>query len=70
MTKSVPFKIVDCSKLLPSRHLFIWEIEKNFLPSLDALQTHKILAINHGAITEKDWVRVSKIVMYEIVKTY
>ena len=29
-----------------------WEIEKSFLSSLDAPQTHKILAINHGANTE------------------
>lgn len=30
-----------------------WEIEKSFLSSLDAPQTHKILPINHGANTEK-----------------
>ena len=29
-----------------------WEIEKSFLSSLDAPQTHKILPINHGANTE------------------
>ena len=42
-----------------------WKKEKSFLPSLDAPQTHKILSINQSANTEKDRVRVSK-----IVKTY